>query len=127
MPGSRSASSKPAKARSPEAAAGEAGEAGTVRKEPDDDRGAAVQLTVTRVGGPLPTLRPRSVHALDALDAATREAALAFVCSGARVRSAAHPEAMNYLFELAGGDDAPRRRSCPYTEVPETLRGLLPR
>ena len=82
------------------------------------------QLTVRRVGGPLPTLRPSKTWAMDDLDDATRAALQALVASAGRQRAAAHAGAMSYVFELTG----PRARtvSVAFAQIPDALHPLLP-
>lgn len=88
----------------------------------------AGHLTVRRVGGPLPTLRPSKTWPLDDLDAATQAVLFAFVASAGRQRAAAHPGAMSYVFELTGpgaGSDA-GVVSVAFAQIPEALHPLLP-
>jgi hypothetical protein len=75
----------------------------------------------------LPTLRPTVTHDVDQLDAQLRQALLAFIGQGDRVRSAVHPEAMNYVFELEEAGAAARKLSCAFSAIPATLHVLLPR
>jgi hypothetical protein len=85
-----------------------------------------VRVTIQRVGGMLPTLRPSVAHELDTLDEPTRQALQHFIMTHGRARSAAHPEAMNYVFHLEDAGAAPRTVSAPFSAIPESLRGLLP-
>ena len=83
------------------------------------------KLTVRRVGGMLPTMRPSKTHDLSSLDAATQAALSQFMDTTGRVEAAPHAEAMNYVFELdsdAGGGKV----SAGFVGVPAALRGLLP-
>lgn len=83
------------------------------------------RLTVQRVGGLLPTLRPSRTWELAELDEETRAAVLAFMRAAPPVKSARHPDAMSYVFEL----DAEGRRlttTAAYAAIPEALRPLLP-
>lgn len=83
------------------------------------------QLTIRRVGGPLPTLRPSKTWALADLDEPTCQAVLAFVASAGRQRGAAHAEAQSWVFELsaaAGGGTV----SVPFAAIPASLHALLP-
>ena len=93
--------------------------------------GTGWQLKIMRMGGMLPTLRPTVVHSGDALDAATRQAVLAFMgpagVASAPARPAPHPEAMGYLLELLQDGQVTQQRRCPFAAVPEGLRPLLPR
>lgn len=83
------------------------------------------KLTVRRVGGMLPTMRPSKTHDLSSLDAATQAALTQFMATTGRVEAAPHAGAMNYVFELdseAGGGKV----SAGFAGVPVVLRGLLP-
>jgi hypothetical protein len=83
------------------------------------------QLTVRRVGGMLPTLRPSKTWDLGDLDDASRQAVLDFMATAGRQRGAAHADAMSYVFELsaaAGGGTV----SVPFSAIPKALHGLLP-
>jgi hypothetical protein len=82
------------------------------------------QLTVRRVGGPLPTLRPSRSWNLDDLDEATRSALRTFVARAGRQRAAPHAGAMSYVFELAG--DEACTVSVAFAQIPEALHALLP-
>jgi hypothetical protein len=84
----------------------------------------AGQLTVRRVGGPLPTLRPSKTWQLDDLDDATCAALRAFGATAGRQRAAAHAGAMSYVFELTGPDAV--TVSVAFTQIPESLHPLLP-
>ena len=84
----------------------------------------AGQLTVRRVGGPLPTLRPSKTWQLDDLDDATRAALRAFVATAGRQRAAAHANAMSYVFELGGSEGG--TVSVAFAQIPEALHPLLP-
>jgi hypothetical protein len=84
-----------------------------------------MRLTIRRVGGQLSTLRPtRVLHDVDLTPqacAVVRE----FVCSKERKRSAQHPDAFTYVFELEEAG-AITTTSADFDEVPETLRPMLP-
>ena len=82
------------------------------------------QLTVRRVGGPLPTLRPSKTWPVDDLDDATRAALHAFVASAGRQRAAAHAGAMSYVFELTGPGAG--SVSVAFAQIPDALHPLLP-
>ena len=84
----------------------------------------AGQVTVRRVGGPLPTLRPSKTCQLDDLDGALQAALHDFVANAGRQRAAAHAGAMSYVFELTG----PRARtvSVAFAQIPDALHPLLP-
>lgn len=81
----------------------------------------ARQLTVRRVGGMLPTMRPSKTWALDELEPHVRHAAQAFMAAAGRARGAPHAEAMSYVFELDG-----RTVSVPFADIPAELHALLP-
>lgn len=74
----------------------------------------------------LPTLRPSVEHALDTLDAPTRQVLQDFIAKEGRVASAPHPEAMVYVFTLDDDAAPPRTVSVPFSRIPEPLRRLLP-
>ena len=84
----------------------------------------AGQLTVRRVGGPLPTLRPSKTWQLDDLDSATQAALRAFLAGAGRQRAAAHAGAMSYVFELSGPDAG--TVSVAFAQIPDVLHPLLP-
>lgn len=88
------------------------------------------KLTIQRLGGMLPAVRPSVCHALEALDEAQQQALAQWLPQAGRARRAAHAEAMNYVFTLhddtPGAAAAPVKVSAPYAEVPEALRELLP-
>lgn len=89
------------------------------------------KLTIQRLGGMLPALRPSVSHAFEALDEAQQQALAQWLPQAGRARRAAHAEAMNYVFTLhdddgPGAPEAPLKVSAPFAEVPEALRGLLP-
>lgn len=83
------------------------------------------KLTVRRVGGLLPTLRPSRTHALDDLDAATQAAVKDFVAAHTRQGRAAHADATSYVFELAGPKGT-QTVSVGFDAIPRALLDLLP-
>lgn len=84
-----------------------------------------MRLTIRRVGGHLPTLRPTRVTEVDELDPALKTVLLQFMRQGPRVTKAPHPEAFVYSFELEGAGQG-ERTSASFEEIPEELRVLLP-
>ena len=82
-------------------------------------------LTVRRVGGLLPTLRPSRTHDMGALDAATQALVKDFVDSSTRQRRAAHADATSYVFELAGPRGT-QTVSVGFDAIPKALLDLLP-
>ena len=88
------------------------------------------RLTIQRLGGMLPSLRPTVSHPLDSLDDTQRQALTEWMAVTGRVRRAAHAEAMHYVFtlhdDLAGPTPAGKKVSAALADVPQALRGLLP-
>lgn len=84
-----------------------------------------MKLTIQRVGGMLPTLRPTCSHNLSDLDAATRAQLLAFMRDTPPASAAPYPDAMPYVFELAAAGKV-QTVSAAYDDVPPSLRLLLP-
>lgn len=88
------------------------------------------KLTIQRLGGMLPALRPTVSHPLDSLDETQRQALSEWMSVAGRVRGAAHAEAMHYVFTLH--DDSTEaavpghKVSAALADVPQALRGLLP-
>jgi hypothetical protein len=84
-----------------------------------------LEITVRRLGGMLPTMRPSKTQSLDALDSVTLEELRAFVAANTISTSAAHPEAMSYQFELKF-EDRTEKACASFNEIPACLHPFLP-
>ncbi len=83
------------------------------------------KLTVRRVGGMLPTMRPSKTHELSSMDGDTQAALAKFMAGAGRLEKAPHAEAMSYVFEI-DGDAGGGKVSAGFGAVPAVLRALLP-
>jgi hypothetical protein len=84
-----------------------------------------MRLTIRRVGGQLPTLRPTSVVDERDLDNKTCEIARTFVRETPRREAATQPDVFLYVFELEE-DGRITSTSVSFSDVPESLRPMLP-
>lgn len=91
----------------------------------DSVSSAIEALTVQRLGGMLPTLRPQRRVDASALDHPVRQALHDLFSQGCQQRAAAHPEAFSYVFS-AQVDGQPRSISLAWAQVPDALKHLLP-
>jgi len=84
-----------------------------------------MRLTVRRVGGQLPALRPSRTIEDQQIPPDLRESLLRFLREARPLAHASHPEAFTYVFDL-DLDGERLAASAPFDQVPEELRALLP-
>jgi hypothetical protein len=84
-----------------------------------------MRLTVRRVGGHLPALRPSRTIEDQEISPGLRESLVRFLREAGSVERAPHPEAFTYVFDL-DIDGERLTASAPFDQVPEELKALLP-
>ncbi|HEX5783857.1 MAG TPA: hypothetical protein VFY35_03920 [Burkholderiaceae bacterium] len=83
------------------------------------------QLSIQRVGGMLPTLRPWRVHPLHSLNAPQLASVQQLFEDTRQPAPAPHPEAMCYVLELTTPQGV-QKTTLGFSELPPGLHPLLP-
>jgi hypothetical protein len=84
-----------------------------------------IMLTVRRLGGMLPTLRPSKTQSLEGHDHAVLDELRSFINSKTGTSASSHPEAISYQFELRCGDQL-EKVNAGFGEIPKRLHPFLP-
>jgi hypothetical protein len=83
------------------------------------------QLSIQRVGGMLPTLRPRRVHDLNGLTPQGLDGVRQAFAHTPQPPQAPHPEAMCYVLELSTPQGV-QTVTLGFSDLPTGLHPLLP-